>query len=288
MRNAALFRALALAGLAAGCAGAPVPAPPPVIVAVDPPLLRIESCLPQNVDANGVTIALLGRIDNPNPIDLDLARFRYAVEVEGQRVAAGQVAHHAAIPAGGSLPVAIPARLPWGNVPGFLTMFLVRESLAVRVAGAADVRVPGGAIELPYAATGSVVLPRLPVVTLEGARVRESNLLDTVMEVRLRVLNPNPFPLPAGTVAFDLSVGGVAVAHAVSHSLAAVPAMSATPVLVPIRLSAMGAIAGILSAAAQGNPEVAFAGRLGYGALAVAVDASTALAPRQLAHALPW
>ncbi len=273
MRRAA---ALAAALLAAACGGRRVP--PPAPVAVTPPVLRVDGVLPQGADAVGVTLSLQGSAENPNPFSLSVARFDYAVALEGQPVGRGQVSSGLVVPARAALPLAVPLRVGWAQIPGFLGLLATRRSLALHVTGAAVVPGPRGPMALPYAVAGEVALPVLPAVAFQGAALRESSVFQTVVELRLEVRNPNPFPLPTGHLAYDLFLSGVPVAQAASHSLEAVPAGGAAVVVVPVRFSTLGAAAGVLSGAMGGRAEVALRGRAGYGALEVAVDARGGLA----------
>jgi LEA14-like dessication related protein len=268
--------ALVLPAALAACGGPRAPAPPPV--AVDPPVLRVESFLPRSADAVGVTIAVQGRVENPNPFDLSLARLGYAFEIEGRPAGNGLLSANVVLPARSEVPIQIPARLLWAEVPGFLSMLTSRQTIDFRVAGAAGVRTQRGWIDLPYAVEGQVALPRLPAVGLEGSSLRRSNLFETVVEVRLGVENPNDFALPTGRLAYDLSVNGVSVASAASHSLGTVPANGEATVVIPVRFSTVGAAAGMLSGALGGKAEVVLAGRAGYGSLEVLLDARTQLA----------
>jgi hypothetical protein len=158
-----------------------------------------------------------------------------------------------------------------------MALLATRQTLSVHLDGTAGVRARGRSVEVPFAAEGAVALPHPPGVALAGAVVRESNVLQTVVEVKLQLQNPNPFPLPAGHLAYDLSVGGVSVASAASQPLAGLAPGGSTTVVIPVRLSALGVVAGVLSGAARGRAEVALAGRAGYGPIEVGVDARAKL-----------
>ena len=268
--------ALVLPAALAACGGPRASAPPPV--AVDPPILRVESFLPRSADAVGVTIAMLGQVENPNPFDLSVARLGYAFEIAGRPAGNGILSTSVVLPARSEVPIQIPARLLWADVPGFVSLLASGQMVDFRAAGAAGVRTHRGWIDLPYAVDGQVALPRLPAVGLEGASLRQSNLFETVVEVRVGVENPNDFALPTGRLAYALSVNGVSVASAASHSLGTVPAHGEATVVIPVRFSTVGAAAGMLSGALGGKAEVVLAGRAGYGSLEVALDARTQLA----------
>lgn len=260
----------------AACGGPRRPVPTPV--AIDPPTLRVDGYLPRSADALGVTLDVQGQVENPNPFELWLGRFGWAFEVEGRQAGSGLVSTELVLPPRAAVPVRLPARLRWADVPGFLSLLASRRTLDFRVSGAAGVRTEKGWIDLPYAADGQVALPLLPAVSLGGASVRRSNLFETLVEVRVGIENPNDFALPTGQLAYDLSVNGVSVSSAASHSLGTVPARGATTVVIPVRLSTVGAAAGMLSGALGGRSEVALTGRAGYGSLEATLDARTPLA----------
>ncbi len=268
---------LALAAVLCACSGTPPRVPAPRPVPVDPPELSLDSFLPEQLDAVGVTLTLQGEVRNPNPVDLSISRYRYAVELEGRIVASGQTAGRLALPRGASAPVRIPVRLQWVEVPGFLGLLVARESVPLRVTGSASVPTPRGVLELPYAVEGAVVLPKLPAVALRDAAVRESSVFQTVVELHVQVQNPNAFALPTGRLAYDLSVAGVPVAQAASYSLGTVPPGGSATVVIPVRFSTLGAAAGVFSGAMNGRGDVALTGHAGYGALEVALDARTSL-----------
>jgi LEA14-like dessication related protein len=271
MRRALLLPLAALGVLAAACGG--VQRAPPL----DPPALRIESFLPEGADAHGVTLRLMGWIENPNAVQLAVARFTYAIDVEGRRAGAGKLHGGLVLPPAGAAPVSLPVRLRWAEIPGLLSALAARESLAIRVSGAAVVPAGRRNLEIPYAIDGSVVLPRLPVILLEEAAVRRSSILETTVELRFGVQNPNPFALPVGRLSYDLSLSGVSVVKASGTTLAAVPPGGSTTIIVPVRFSSIGAAAGALSGAMRGRADVALVGSAAYGALEVVLDARTAL-----------
>lgn len=271
----ALTPVLALAALAACGGGRRVPPPPPI--ALDPPSLRIDGLVPEELDAYGVTLAVQGAVENPNPVGVSVARFDYAIDVDGQRVAAGRIESGLGIPARGVAPVVVPVRLPWSQVPGFLGMLAVRESLPFRVSGVALAGARGAWFELPWLRDGAVVLPKLPSLALERAFVRESGVLQTVVELSFVVQNPNPFTLPVGRLSYDLSISGAQVARAQSFSLAAVPPGGSARVVVPVKFSTLGAFAGALAGAASGRTEVVLSGRAGWGAFEIALDTRASL-----------
>jgi LEA14-like dessication related protein len=259
--------------LAAACGGPRVRTSVPL----DPPVLRIDAFLPTGMDADGVTLQLAGRIENPNAIALTVSHVDYALELDGRPSGGGRVTSDLRLPARDAVPLLVPTRLRWAQVPDLVTLLATRTAVPIRVSG---VSVVPGAGALPYEARGELVLPRLPRVALAGTTLRESNLLQTTVELRLEIENPNDFPLPEGRFAYDLSLSGVSVARAASYTLGGIPARGRTTVVIPARFSTVGAAAGVLSGALGGRGELALTGRAGFGGLEVRLDARAPLLSR--------
>lgn len=128
------------------------------------PSLTFESWSPEQLDAEGVTIALHYRLDNPNDFALDLRRLDYRLDVEGKQVAEGQLPGGVTLRAQGATPLAFPVRLRWRDVPGVVELLLTRSDVAYRVSGTAGVGSELGTVALPFEHRDRVALPRLPLI----------------------------------------------------------------------------------------------------------------------------
>jgi len=260
--------AAALAALLAGGCARRVPPPPP-LPPVEPPRLTIEAVAPGALDAFGVTVEVCGRMENPNPVDLPVTGFDYAIAVDGKAVDAGRLEARLALPAGGTIDFAVPARLHWTRIPETVAVLAARRTLALRVTGAALLH---GGRRLPWGADATVALPHLPSLALVESRVRETNVMQTTVELSVRVRNPNEFPLPVGRLRFDLLVSGSVVASAASHALDEVPAQGEVMVLIPVKFSAVGTAKAAVGGVFKLQANVRLRGRAGWGELEVAVD----------------
>jgi LEA14-like dessication related protein len=244
--------------------------------AFERPKLAYESWSADQLDLEGVTIGLHYRLENPNGFGLDLQRLTYKLEVEGRQVAQGELPEGVQIRAQGATPIAIPVRLRWRDVPGFVELLVSKSDVAYRVSGAAGVGSPVGTIDLPFDHQDRLALPRPPAVRIEGVTLREASLASLALELRVRVDNANAFPLPVGALTYGLRVGERDLLSGGSHPLAAVPPGGHAIVSVPVRISVRGA-AESMGEVLRGT-ELRLRGFAGFGDVEVPFDAPGHLA----------
>jgi LEA14-like dessication related protein len=241
------------------------------------PQLTYESWSADALDLDGVTVVLHYRLDNPNDVALDLRRLAYRLEVEDQQVAAGELPGGVQLKARGATALPIAVRLRWRDVPGFVQLLTARSEVAYRVSGDVGVGTVIGTIDLPFEHRDRVTLPRPPSFGIEGVTVQEASLSQLALDLRLRVENPNAFPLPVGALTYGLRVGERDLVTGGTHPLAAVPPRGHAVVLVPIRISTVGAAAGVVDL--MRGAELRLKGLAGYGPMEAPVDAPGAVRP---------
>lgn len=234
------------------------------------PRLTYQSWSADQLDLEGVTIALQYRLENPNDFGLDLRRLGYKLEVEGRQVAEGSLPAGLQIPARGTTALAIPVRLRWRDVPGFVEIMLTRPEVAYRISGNAGVGSAIGTIDLPFEHQGRVAVPRPPAIGIEGVSVKDASLALLALDVKLRIENGNAFPLPVGALTYGLRVGEQDLLAGGAHPLAAVPPRGHAVVSVPVRLSMAGAAQGITELLR--GAALRLQGRAGFGEMQVPVD----------------
>jgi LEA14-like dessication related protein len=256
------FRVAALTvALAPGCAGLRD------LAGMQRPTLAFESASIEGLDLDGVTVVLHYRLTNPNALGLHLARLAYGLEVEGQRVAAGELPAGLQIPGRGTVPFPVPVRFRFQDLPGLLGTLLSKEEVSYRVSGVAGLDSPIGALDLPFEHSGKAPVPRPPAFAIESAR-----LDGTLLRLRLRIANRNAFPLPAGGLDYRVELAGATVARGTAAQVAPVPPGGSAALDLPVSLDLALAGRALSQALGGGSPEVALRGSAGFGALKVPLD----------------
>lgn len=205
--------------------------------AFERPTLTFRSAGVSALDLEGATVGLKFDLENPNGFGLDLARVGWGLEVEGTRIATGDMPGGLAIPAKGKAPLTVPVRIRFQDVPGIVSLLTGgRDAIRYKVAGSAGVRTPIGIVDLPLEHSDTVGLPDLPSFALDGLAIRSASLRDVALDVKVKVTNPNAFAIPAGSLDYALSIAGAEVARADDAALATVAGRGSSVVSIPVRV----------------------------------------------------
>lgn len=271
MRKLALAVLVTVPFLLSGCAAVQNLA----AAAFEKPKLTFLSVSLQSLDLEGATLGFEYRLENPNGFGLTLARLGYALDVEGARVVDGNLQQGLQIPANGAAPVTFPVHVKFKDVPGFVRLVTSRDSVAYKLSGKAGVNTPIGVVELPMSHSSTIGLPKLPSFSLESVAVRSTSFTDIALDVRMKVQNPNRFPLPPGSMKYGLALGGTEVARADAAALAKVPAATGATVVLPVKVSLLGAGRAISQAMQGGGLPVALSGTAVIAGIEIPLDLSS-------------
>lgn len=225
------------------------------------PKLAFRSASIEALDLEGATVAFRFDVDNPNTIGVDLARVAWGIEVEGTRIAAGEMPGGLKIPSRSVAPVTFPVRVRFRDVPGIVNLLgSGKDAIRYRLTGALGVRTPLGVVDLPLSHDDALRLPGLPRFAIQGLSVRSASFTEVTVGVRLSVRNPNGFALPAGRVDCSLALAGSQVARAQSAPVSPVAGGASAVVEIPVRVDLASAGRAATSLVRGGDVEVALAG----------------------------
>lgn len=246
------------------------------------PRLSFESASVDALDLEGATVGFTFQIENPNTLGVDLARAAWQIEVEGTRVAAGDLPSGLRIPANGRAPLKFPVRVRFRDVPGIVSLLgSGRGDLGYRLSGSLGVRTPIGVVDLPMSHADRVKLPAMPRFALDGLRVESVSLFAVSVDVRLRVQNPNAFPLPGGELEYALALSGTSVARAQGASVRAVPGGGSAVVEIPVKIDVASAARVAADLARGGDVQVELIGNATLAGLPLPLDLRGAVPARR-------
>jgi LEA14-like dessication related protein len=250
--------------------------------AVKEPKLTFRSAALQALDMEGATIGFTWDLENPNGFGVDLARIGWMVDVEGTRIASGDLPGGLQVRANGTAPVTFPVRVRFQDVPGIVSLLgSGKDVIAYKLAGTIGVKTPIGVLDLPLSHTDEVRLPSIPRFGLDGISVRSVSFSEIALDVRLRVRNPNAFAMPLGKLDYALAIGGTKVARAEGAELAPVAAASSGVVTIPVRLDVGSAGRVAADLARGGEVDVGLSGRAVVAGIPLPLDLAARLPARR-------
>ena len=171
------------------------------------------------VSVDGIRIVSLGfdaidllvdvRVDNPNPVGVQVAGLDYELRLDGKRAISGESAERAGIPARGSGTVSVPVTLGYQDLYERFGTLRDRDAVDYALELGIDVDVPVlGVQRLSASASDTLPLPGWPSVSLRDVRIDRLGLDGARLIMDIDVDNPNSFALDIGTLRYQLSVDG--------------------------------------------------------------------------------
>jgi LEA14-like dessication related protein len=240
---------------------------------VKDPKLTFRSAALEALDMEGATVAFTWDLENPNAFGVDLARVGWTIDVEGTRVAAGDLPGGLQIKANGTSPVTFPVRVRFQDVPGIVSLLgSGKDEIGYRLGGTIGLRTPIGILDLPLSHEDRLRLPSMPRFALEGLSIRRMTFDEVALALRLRVRNPNAFALPVGKLDYALAVAGARVARADAAALAAVPGGGSAVVEIPLSLDVASAGRAAADIARGGDVQVDLTGKAVVGGIPLPLD----------------
>jgi LEA14-like dessication related protein len=241
--------------------------------AVQKPKLTFRSASVQSLDLEGATLAFTWDLENPNGFGVDLAHVAWVADVEGKRIATGDLPGGLQIKANAVAPVTFPVRVRFQDVPGIVSLLgSAKDSVQYKLAGTLGVRTPIGVLDLPLSHEGHVKLPATPSFAVEGISIRSIGFSEIALDLKLRVRNPNAFALPLGSLDAALSIAGVPVAQTQGLSVAPVAGGTSAVVAIPVRLQVASAGHVAAELARGGEVHVELGGKANLGGIPFPLD----------------
>ncbi len=246
------------------------------------PKLTFRAASLEALDLEGATVGFKFDLENPNAFGVDLARVGWGIEVEGTRIASGDLPGGLAVPARGTAPVTFPVRVRFRDVPGIVALIgSGKDQLDYRLSGAVGVRTPAGVLDVPLSHSDVLKLPSLPRFGVEGLSVKSVSLSTIGLSVRLAVKNPNGFALPAGKLDYALAIAGAPVARAEGAGLAAVAGGASQIVEIPVRIDVLSAGRAATDLARGAEVQVGLKGTAEIAGLPLPLDLQTRVPARR-------
>jgi len=198
-------------------------------------------------------------VDNPNPIDIELASFSYAFGFADVELLSGDAEDGFELEAVGSSELVLPVGMDWVDAWDAVQATRGEDEIAFGLDGHFGFDTPLGEARLPYHEAGSFPALRTPRFSLLDLRADKVNLLDQTAEIEVDfgVDNDHGSTLIFEAFSYDLSLGGRKVADGTLQSLGSVEGATVQTFTLPAEIDLVGVGTSVVNALlGQGNLRV--------------------------------
>lgn len=191
----------------------------------------------QAVDWEGIDADFVFDVNNPNPIEVPLARFDYALAFEDVEWLSGDDPDGLTLAAAGATDVALPVSLEFASLYELVTALRGTDNIGFGLTGSFGFDTSLGPVDLPYNEAGDFPAPRRPRFSLDSLKIREINLTSADLRLKLNIDNDHASNLAFRNLDYAVSLAGVDVGGGFIDELGEVSGANTQTVNVPITIN---------------------------------------------------
>ncbi len=224
---------MALAALLAGCGALRMA----LNRGAKPPVVSVTGARVEGLSFTGAELMFDVRVENPNPVGLDILGYDYSVDISGHRVATGTSADRRPVDAEDAVAWAVPVSVQFASLLSSVASLATEGETTFSFECAVRLDLPFvGEVSVPVSRIGALPLPKPPSVSLAGVSLGSLSASAADLVVKLRVANPNAFLLRLESLTYELGLEGDPWVSASHDAGVEVFAGSSTVAELPVRV----------------------------------------------------
>lgn len=208
------------------------------------------------IDFQHIEAQFIFDVDNPNPIDVGLSSFSYDFGLEGVNLLAGDNEEGFQLEAVGSSELSLPMSLTWKDAWDLVDATRGEDQIGFGLNGHMGFDTPLGEARIPYDEDGEFPALRTPKFQFQRIRVERLNLLsqEAELSIDLGVDNPHGSQMFFDAFAYNLDLGGDAVASGRISQLGGIEGASEGTLTLPVVIDLIGVGAEVIQALTRRDP----------------------------------
>jgi LEA14-like dessication related protein len=190
------------------------------------------------ISFKGLEITFDIKIDNPNPIGINLAGFDYAIKLNNTRFLNGNLDKKATIKAKGNSLFPVPVAFTFDDL--YATYQNLKNAKAANYTLDAGIKVDIpvlGITRIPVQTKGEFPIVRLPKISLNGLKLDQLNLSGADLTLSVDIDNPNTFGFDLNKLTYDFLIAGNSWAKGTTSKLNKVAAGKKQTVAIPVKVN---------------------------------------------------
>ena len=209
------------------------------------------------VDWDGVDGDFVFVVDNPNPIDVKLARFDYQLAFEGVEWLTGDSPDGLELGAASATDMALPITLQFTSLYDVVQATRGLDDIEFELSGSFGFDTPLGPIDLDYDEYGSFPALRAPDISFARIQVADYDWSGATVDLKLDVDNDHGSTLDFLDLDYAIELAGVDVATGFVDALGSVEGATSDTLDVPFEVDFLDAGTAVYSAITSGAADAA-------------------------------
>lgn len=206
----------------------------------------------KGLDFEHIDVDFVFDVANPNPVDIPLSRFDYALAFEGIELLAGDNPEGLSLVAEGSSELALPIGLEFANIFEIAEATRGLDFVGFGLQGGFGFDTDLGPVDIGYDEEGSFPALRTPRFDLGQLRIEAADIDGVQFGLDMDVDNDHGSTLDFSNLDFQIDFAGLNVGGGNVETVASVPGATTETVTIPFGIDYLDAIEA-LTAAASGE-----------------------------------
>jgi LEA14-like dessication related protein len=209
------------------------------------PKVTFDRLAVKDVDFTRISTDFVFNVSNPNPIEVKLASFSYALDLAGHRFLDGDQKDGLQLKARGDSKLVFPLATTFQEIIALAGDLRGKDDVPFAFSGRIGFNTPLGEVKVPFQTDGRFPVLKVPKIRFKALKLGRVNLLDqsATLELQLGVAHQQGSKLDFSAFDYALTLGGRQVLDGVITKLASVEPGEEATVSLPltIRLVQVGA-----------------------------------------------
>lgn len=189
-----------------------------------------------DVDWDGVQADFVFDVENPNPVDVGMARFDYALAFEEIQWLSGDSPDGLVLKAEDASELALPVEIEFQALYEMVQAIRGQDDIGFGLDGSFGFDTPIGPLDIPYVEDGGFPAPRKPNFSLQRVKLQYIDLSGADLKIKLDVDNSHGSNLIFQNVQYDLKLAGIDVGGGFLEQLGDVEGATTKTVTLPISI----------------------------------------------------
>lgn len=208
----------------------------------------------KSLSLSAITLDVTLDVFNPNPVELDLNKFDYQLNIDDKPLLSGDQSSGLKVNAKGTTPVIIPIALKYDDILSIGSDLLKQDSIDYQFQSNFSFDIPGyGEVTIPFSFESSLPVLKKPSFNFKGVSLDKISFTGAELTLKIEVSNPNSFAFDVAGLTYDFVVNNKKWISSQLSDVLSIGAGSSKYVEIPISLNISEMGSSLYSMLTSGN-----------------------------------